>query len=175
MNRHPRWWIGIAAGAAFLALVQYGRASAAEVYTDESIRELFRRSPRANSIHELMSKQHGRLHAILDAFLTGDLETVAVQADAVHTGMKEIVRLFSEKENADDEMIMAIASEILKRSAIVADEARKNNYRDAYVNYTFIGAQCIRCHQTARDWGKMPEPDLEQPSQPDSSDTSVTK
>jgi hypothetical protein len=135
--------------------------SRAEVVTDEKLKQYLAQSPEFESAHAVMTAQRQKLHAALDGFLVGDAELVREATGSVADAMKAVANQIPLKDEQGTEAWSAM-SRIVQESLTAEDLIQKNDYVGAYNAYARMTAQCIRCHQTVRDYGTFatapPEP-----------------
>lgn len=128
----------------------------AEVYTDESIRKMFK-SKEVQKSHSLMTRERERLQAISDGFLLGDSEAIEKNTDMLVASMRQVAQMFPHKPESGGAEWTAM-SEIVSHVESMKKEILNKNYNKAYSHYSRIMASCIQCHQIARSWGKFEEP-----------------
>lgn len=108
--------------------------------------------------HSVMQRQYERIQSILTGFLMGDTQLIEENASAIQGDLHELVLShFPEKEASNEEkaVIWKSVSEIANEAEAMHKNVQDRAYDKAYTHYTNMTVSCIRCHQTARSWGKF--------------------
>lgn len=131
----------------------------AKVYHDEDLREVIHGTPELKRSHSVMMRQRKRLHEVLDSFLGGNLEEVNRLAAELSSDMKEVATDYLPQTDMQVEAWKAMAL-IVNQSTGLEEATKKRDYRTAQERYYNIISHCMHCHQSVRDWGKLPEEEV---------------
>lgn len=160
MKNTRRQIILILACGLFLAAFFLSRPAMTEdktVTNDDVYKILHKSSPDFVKSHSVMRHQKMKLAAIYEGFLVGDTERIAEESNALLKDMNQLI-LDNIPTPESEPSVWRSVTEIVEETRLMKEEASNQNYSGAYGHFTRITASCIQCHQTAREWGKFPNP-----------------
>ena len=141
----------------FLGLTVWYSSKAA-VITDTDIKKYFSTSEKAKDVHSVMMAQGEKFHTILDGFLSGDKESIKAAMVDIDKDMKYVSKNMQVDEEEEPEVWQSILS-IVQRTKKMKSHIDKENYQEAYTDFTVLMAHCIQCHEATRGWGSL-EPEV---------------
>lgn len=142
-------------GVFLFAIALATRCAAGELVTDETIHQVFDKSKKAKDSHSVMTEQTSRLHEILDGYLTGNTVQIKKASKALSRDMRRVTS-YLPSDTSEDSVVWNAMSEIVNQSNALYEEVEKGNLSKSYQHYTLLTAECVKCHQALREWGRFP-------------------
>jgi len=154
MTRSGSGW-AIVSGAIVVSVAVGWFASAQPSTPEEELAQAFA-SERVQETHAIMTRQHERIHALLDGFLLGDLESVNRFADEIASDMNQVPLAFPPEPGREEAQWDAM-TKIIDYAERIRSQAAIGKYEQAHQQFAEMTRQCMRCHQARRTWGTFPE------------------
>lgn len=165
MKKRLAWLSAVGLACVVAGWVAGYLAAEEERVTDEVIAKAMHQS------HSVMEKQQDRLHRLMDAFLTGDDESIRRISQELGQEMQSISVLFPPKKDREAAEWKAM-TEIITQAGLLQQKAKAGKYAEAYDHFALLTKRCIACHQVRRNWGTFPEPHETDEKTPDASEQS---
>ena len=144
-------------GMALLGRTHVGHAE--DRVTDEVIQGAFGKS------HDVMKEQRHRLQAILNGFLSSDIDAIQHNADELAKAMQQVMASYppeAHDESQDEAQQWEAIADIIKRAGQLKTSVAEGKYQQAYARYSALVGRCIACHQARRTWRFIEEHPQEQ-------------
>ena len=126
-------------------------AEAEKAVSGEAVKDDFARSAYLKNMHTVMMGQRENLRSVLDAFLAGDTEGVAMGAEEIYRASESIDVSQQAREKDVEEEVWLAMMRSASHAQQMRDAARAKDLESAYEQYYELTAQCMACHQVVRD------------------------